>query len=61
MRKLKRGTEKFKGNILFKCFNCGKIGHFDSKCPYAKGSESEDEEQTPKNEKKHKKDINASF
>ena len=30
VRKLKRGTDKFKGKLPFKCFNCGKIGHFSS-------------------------------
>ena len=53
MRKLKRGTGKFKGKLPFKCFNCGKVGHFSSKFPYAKGLESDEEEETPKKEKKH--------
>jgi hypothetical protein len=35
-------------------FNCGGIGHFASKCPYAKNSDS-DEEEAPKKEKKYKK------
>lgn len=34
VRKLKRGYGKYKGKFPFKCFNCGKIGHFASKCPY---------------------------
>jgi DNA-directed RNA polymerase subunit N (RpoN/RPB10) len=36
------------------CFNCGKIGHSSSKCPYAKKLDS-DEEEFPKKEKKYKK------
>ena len=48
VRKLKQGTKKFKGKLPFKCFNFSKIGHFASKCPYAKGSESDEEEVTPK-------------
>jgi hypothetical protein len=51
---LKRGTEEYKGMLPLICFNCGKIGHFDSKCPYAKKLDS-DEEEYPKKEKKYKK------
>jgi len=36
VRKLKRGTDKYKGKIPLKCFNCCKIGHFSAKCPYVK-------------------------
>jgi hypothetical protein len=54
VRKLKRGTDKYKGMLPLKCFNCGKIGHFASKCPYAKNSDS-DEEEVPKKEKKYQK------
>jgi hypothetical protein len=51
---LKRGTGKYKGMLPLKCFNCGKIGHFANKCPYAKKSDS-DEEEDPKKEKKYQK------
>jgi len=56
VRKLKRGTNKYKGMILLECFNYGKIGHFSSKCLYAKNVYS-DEEEVPKKEKKYQKGI----
>jgi hypothetical protein len=54
VRKLKRGTDKYKGMLPLKCFNCGGIGHFDSKFPYAKNKNS-DEEDDPKKKKKIQK------
>jgi hypothetical protein len=36
VRKLKKGSRKYKGKLPYKCFNCGKVGHFVTKCPYAK-------------------------
>jgi hypothetical protein len=53
VRKLKRGTRKYKGMIPFKCFNCGGIGKFSSKFPH-KNKES-DEEEDPKRKKKNQK------
>lgn len=29
MRKLKRGFGKYKSKLPLKCFNCGKVGHFE--------------------------------
>ena len=43
MKKLKKGTRKYKGKIPIICFNYGKIGHFSNKCPYPKQEESDDE------------------
>lgn len=34
VKKLKRGSRKYKGKIPLKCFNCGNVGHFFAKCPY---------------------------
>ena len=44
IKKLERGTEKYKGNLPLKCFNRGRIGHFAKKCPYPKQEDSHDEE-----------------
>ena len=38
----------------FKCFNYGKIGHFQAKCPYPK-EDSEDEDESNKQYKKEGK------
>ena len=32
VNKLKHGTGKYKGKLPMKCFRCGKIGHFATKC-----------------------------
>jgi hypothetical protein len=34
LRSLTKGSGKYKGKVPFKCFNCGKIGHFASKFPH---------------------------
>jgi hypothetical protein len=35
-RRLKKGSNKYQGQMSFKCFNYGNIGHFASKCPHKK-------------------------
>ena len=51
VRRLKKGSGKYKEKLPFKCFNCGKIGHFTSKCPYKGKDHVYDDEK----EHKHKK------
>jgi hypothetical protein len=36
VRRLKKGSGKYQGKFPFKCFNYGKIGHFESKFPHKK-------------------------
>jgi hypothetical protein len=45
VRKLKRGFDKYKGKLPFKCFNFGRVGHFVSKCPYEKREDNNDGEE----------------
>ena len=34
VRKIKRRTKKYKSKLPFKCFNCGRMGHYANKCPF---------------------------
>ena len=36
IKKLQKGSRKYKGKLPFKCFNYGRIGHFAHKCLYPK-------------------------
>ena len=60
VRKLKRGTGKFKGKLPFKYFQCGRIGHFASKCPYAKDQKMMKNKNLPRTKGNIKNGIKAS-
>jgi hypothetical protein len=53
--RLKKGSGKYQGEFPFKCFNCGKIGHFSSKCPHQKNDQNSDDEKKYKFKKYSKK------
>jgi hypothetical protein len=55
VRRLKKGSGKYQGKLPFKCFNCGKIGHFASKCPHQKKGQNFDDEKKYKYQKYNKK------
>jgi hypothetical protein len=55
IRKLQKGSEKYKGKLPFKCFNYGKLGDFSSKCPYPKQVDSDDEDNYKHKELKKRK------
>ena len=54
IKKLQKRSRKYKGKLPFKCFNCGKIGHFQSKCPYPKEDSEDEDDKNKQNKKKEK-------
>ena len=63
VRKLKRGTGKYKGKIPLKCFESGRIGHFASKCHYKRNPNNDNENSCKENKRyqKNKKGNNGRY
>jgi hypothetical protein len=55
VRRLKKGSGKYQGKLPFKCFNCGKIGHFTNKCPHKKHDQNSEDEEKHKSRRFDKK------
>jgi hypothetical protein len=55
VRRLNKGSGKYQSKFPFKFFNCGKIGHFESKCPHKKKDQNSDDENKYKSNKYSKK------
>jgi hypothetical protein len=54
VKNMKKGTRKYKGKLPLKCFGCGRIGHFSSKCPLNNLSDGEEENNRKSKEYKNK-------
>jgi hypothetical protein len=61
VRRLKKGTRKYRGKILLICFNCDGIGHFSNKFPHKKKKRNEEDDSKRKQIYKGKRTKNNFF
>jgi hypothetical protein len=61
IKKLQKGSGKYKGKLPFKCFNCGKVGNFVAKCPYPKKDLEHEEIKKKQYKKKEKPNYKKTF
>ena len=63
VKKFDRGSGKYKGKIPFKCFKCGRVGHYAAKYPHkkTKNQTQELEKTISKNWQKGKRFNGKSF
>jgi hypothetical protein len=54
VRRLTKGSGKYKGKFPFKIFKCGKIGHFENKCPHKRKDHTYDDEEKQKQKNVYK-------
>jgi hypothetical protein len=54
VRILVKGSGKYKGKLPLKCFKCGKIGQFSSKCPHNRKDQTYNDEDKHKHQKVYK-------
>jgi hypothetical protein len=61
VRRLKKGTDKYRGKLPLICFNCDGIGHFSKKCPHKKKKRNEEDDSNRKQTYKGKRTKNNFF